>query len=67
MPNRIVRTFVLAGVSAALAFGGLGAASASANRSHPEDGGHHHCQGLKGKKRSHCEKHHGGQHSASHY
>jgi Spy/CpxP family protein refolding chaperone len=63
MTNRILRTFALSGVSAALAIGSLGAAAASADRDHPEDGPHHqgkhhHCKGLTGKKRSNCEAHH---------
>ncbi len=70
MSNRILRIFALSGISAALAIGGLGAASAGADRGHPEDGpnhGKHHCQGLKGKKKNNCEKHHGGHHGANHY
>jgi hypothetical protein len=70
MPNRIIRIFTLSAVSAAMAIGGLGVASASADRSHPEDGPHHgvhHCKGLKGKQKKHCEKnHHRGHHGANH-
>lgn len=67
MPNRIIRVFALSIVSAALAIGGLGAASASADRSHPEDGAHH-CKGLKGKQKKNCEKnHHGGHHGVNHH
>lgn len=65
MSHRIGRIFALSTVSAALAVGGLGATTASAHRDHPEDGPHHsahhhHCKGLKGKKRSNCEAHHHG-------
>lgn len=70
MSHRIGRVFALAVVSAALAVGGLGASTASAHRGHPEDGphhsGHHHCKGLKGKKRQNCERHHHGEHGPNH-
>lgn len=70
MSNRVLRTFALSGVSAALAIGGMGAASASADRSHPEDGPHHgghHCKGLKGKQKKNCQQnHHGGHHGINH-
>lgn len=71
MQNRIARVFSLSIASAAFAIGGLGAASASAGRSHPEDGPHHgahHCKGLTGKQKKNCEKnHHGGRHGVNHY
>jgi hypothetical protein len=74
MSQRIGRILALSMVSAAFTFGGLGATSASANRSHPEDGPHHghhhHCKGLKGKKRDNCEGHHhrhGGDNGPNHY
>ncbi len=68
MSHRIGRTVALATVSAALAIGGLGASTASANRSHPEDTPHHHhCKGLKGKKRTNCEKHHHGGHEGANH
>lgn len=72
MSHRIGRIVALSTVSAALAIGGLGVGTASAARSHPEDGphhgAHHHCTGLKGKKRDNCEKHHhgGGHEGANH-
>jgi len=67
MPHRIARIVALSAVSAALAVAGLGAGTATANRDHPEDGAHHgrhhhHCKGLKGKKRRNCEKLHHGAH-----
>lgn len=69
MKNRIGRTLALSSVSAALAVGGLGAASAGTERNHPEDGphagAHHHCKGLKGKKKNNCEKHHHGAHHSA--
>jgi hypothetical protein len=62
MSHRIGRAIALSTVSAALAIGGLGVASASADRGHPEDGPHHgrhhHCKGLEGKKKRNCEAHH---------
>jgi hypothetical protein len=71
MSHRIGRIIALSTVSAALAIGGLGAGAASADRSHPEDGAHHgthhHCKGLKGKKRSNCEKHHHGTHEGANH
>lgn len=62
MPNRIGRALALSTVSAAFAIGGLGAGTAGAHRDHPEDGPHrshhHHCKGLKGKKKRNCQQQH---------
>jgi hypothetical protein len=71
MSHRIGRIVALSAVSAALAIGGPGATTAGAARSHPEDGArhgaHHHCQGLKGKQRNNCEKHHHGSHEGANH
>jgi hypothetical protein len=71
MSHRVGRIFTLSAVSAALAIGSLGAASANAGRDHPEDGphhsGHHHCKGLSGQKKRNCEKHHHGGHEGANH
>jgi len=67
MSHRIGRIFALSTVSAALAIGGLGATSASANRNHPEDTPHHHCKGMTGKKKRNCERHHRGGHEGANH